>query len=173
MTDSSRAIDKYPWWRIFPRWILGAGEIGLSILLIISFHENLGLFYSAYWVLSLFVFLPILRCTKCFYYGKRCNTAWGLLAGFAFPKGEPVFFQAGYGLTMLLWPLRILPFGIGILRLIDGFTFNPDGLFGVYIAVIILHRLYYRAVNCSVCYQKNICPVYNPHVLYPDKTIQQ
>jgi len=173
MTDNLKTIDKYSWWKILPRWILGAGEIGLSVFLIISFHEILGLFFSAYWVLSLFVFLPLLRCTKCYYYGKRCNTAWGLFAGFAFSAGEQVFFQAGYGLTMLLWPLRILPFGIGILKLINGFSFNPDGLFGIYVAIIILHRLYYRTACCPTCYQKGICPVYNPQVLSQDKIIQQ
>ena len=165
-------IDTYSWWRILPRWLFGAAEIGLSIYLLITFHYYLGLFFGAYWVFSLFVLLPLIRCVRCYYYGKRCNTAWGLLASFAFPKGDPVYFQAGYALTMIIWPLRILPIGLGLLRLIDGVTFDPDGLFGIYIGVIILHRLYYRSVSCRVCHQKNVCPLYNPQILAPKKIVR-
>jgi len=111
------------------------------------------------------VLLPLIRCTKCYYYGKRCNTGWGLLASFAFPKGEEIYFQSGYALTFLLWPLRILPIGIALLNLIDGLTFIPDGLFGIYIIMILLHRLYYRSSNCPGCRQKEVCPVYDPGVL--------
>jgi hypothetical protein len=163
-------LDIYPWLKIWPRWILGVAEVGLSIYLMISFNFQFGLFFSAYWVLSLFVLLPFIRCTKCYYYGKRCNTAWGLLAKFTFPKGDPIYFQAGYALTVLLWPLRIFPIGLGLLWLLDGLTFYPDGLFGIYIGIIILHRVYTRAANCSVCRQQHVCPVYNPRILAPKKT---
>ena len=172
MDENRRRYDTYPWIRIFPRWLFGIAEIGLSIYLVLSFNKNLGLFFSAFWVFSLFVLLPFIRCIRCYYYGKRCNTGWGLIAGFAFPKGDPVYFKAGYGLTMLLWPLRALPFAIGLLHLLNGLTLNPDGLFVIYLAVIILHRLYYRLINCQVCFQKDICPVYNPRVLVKEQATQ-
>ncbi|MCP4580272.1 MAG: hypothetical protein GY839_01545 [candidate division Zixibacteria bacterium] len=165
MNDKLKKYDTYPWSRIIPRWLLGIGEIGLSIYLAISFMKYLGLFFSAYWVFSLFVLLPLIRCTKCYYYGKRCNTGWGLLAGFAFPRGEQVYFQSGYALTFLLWPLRFLPVAIGLLNLLDGIKFLPDGLFGIYLAVVIIHRLYYRLLSCPVCHQQKSCPVYNPDLL--------
>ena len=168
MENTKQQVENYPWIKIVPRWVLGAIEIGISIYLVINFHSMFGLLFSAYWVLSLFVFLPLIRCTKCYYYGKRCNTAWGLLAGFAFPKGNQVYFQTGYGLTIILWPLRLMPIGIGLLKLLDGFTIDADGLFGLYLIIIFLHRLFYRTANCPVCKQKDICPVYNPHVLSPE-----
>lgn len=173
MAEVNRIFDSYPWARIIPRLIMGLGEIGLSIYLVIKFKMYLGLFFGAYWILALFVLLPMIRCTKCYYYGKRCNTGWGLFAGFAFPKGDTRYFQAGYALTFLIWPARILPFGVGLLNLIDGLSFLPDGLFGIYVLLIILHRIYYRAVNCPVCHQKPVCPVYNPHVLAPEKSVQE
>ena len=152
-----------------PRWLLGIIEIGLSIYFVIRFNTNLGLIYGAWWGFSLFVLLPLFRCSHCYYYGKRCNTGWGLLAGFTFKKGNPEFFQAGYGLTILLWPLRLLPIAIGLLDLkgaLGGeFSFIPHGLFGIYILAILLHRLYYRAANCPVCHQRSICPVYDPKAL--------
>jgi hypothetical protein len=170
---SGQILDKYPWSKILPRWFLGAAEIGISIYLVAGFHMYIGLAYAAYWILALFVLLPLIRCTKCYYYGKRCNTAWGLWAGFAFPKGDPIYFTAGYALTFLIWPLRIAPIGLGLLGLIDGVKFIPDGLFGIYILVIIVHRLYYRGVNCRVCRQQHVCPVYNPHVLVTDAPVPE
>ena len=165
MDKKSAKCDSYPWLRIIPRWLFGIAEIGLSIYLVLLFNANLGLIFGAFWAFSLFVMLPFIRCSRCYYYGKRCNTGWGLIAGFAFPKSDPIYFQAGYGLTIFLWPLRILPIGLGILYLRTGITFNPDGLFGIYLAVLILHRLYCRIVSCPICHQKDVCPVYNPRVL--------
>jgi hypothetical protein len=173
MADSVNRYDTYPWFKIWPRWFFGLIEIGISVYLLITFKMYLGLAYTAYWIVSLFVLLPLIRCVHCYYYGKRCNTAWGLFAGFAFPKGETKYFQSGYALTFILWPLRILPIGLGLLGLIDGFSFVPDGLFGIYIVVILLHRLYYRSANCRVCYMQSECPVYNPHVLRARAEIQE
>ena len=165
MVKEIKRYDTYPFSRIIPRWILGLSEICLSIYLVISFKANLGLVYGAYWVFSLFVLLPLIRCTKCYYYGKRCNTGWGLLAGFAFPKEQQKYFHAGYALTFLIWPLRFLPIAVGLLNLIGGLTFLSDGLFGLYLLIIVAHRLYYRSFNCPVCYQKGCCPVYDPFIL--------
>jgi hypothetical protein len=165
MDANSQRYDTYPWRKILPRWFFGAVEAGLSTYIVIGLNVNLGLIFSSYWAFSMLVLLPLIRCTKCYYYGKRCNTGWGLLASFAFPRGEEIYFRSGYALTFLLWPLRILPIGISLLNLIDGLTFIPDGLFGIYILMIILHRVYYRASNCPGCHQKEVCPVYDPSVL--------
>ncbi|NLI16195.1 MAG: hypothetical protein GX409_07925 [candidate division Zixibacteria bacterium] len=168
--NERQCIDKYPWRKIVPRWILGITEIGLSVYFVIRANENLGLFFAAWWAVSLFVLLPLIRCIHCFYYGKRCNTAWGLITGFSFAKGETKFFQSGYGLTFLLWPLRILPFFFGFKDLLGAtmeweFAFNPNGLFGIYVLTLVIHRLYYRKSNCPSCYQKSLCPVYNPQAM--------
>ncbi len=169
MAKSSNKIDRYPIYKILPRLILGAAEAGLSVYLVISFKMYLGLAFSAYWIFSMLVLLPLLRCTKCYYYGKRCNTGWGVYAKVVFPRGEPEYFQSGYALTVILWPLRMLPVAVGLLNLIGGLEFIPDGLFGIYILIIILHRIYYRSSNCPVCHQQQVCPVYNPHVLKANK----
>jgi len=165
MTQSGSTIDKYPWSKIIPRWILGAAEIGIGVYLVTKYNMNLGLLFTAYVVLSLFVLLPMLRCSSCYYYGKRCNTAWGLFAEFAFEKTDTKFFQSGYVLTIILWPMRLIPLGIGLIRSLGEVRFEPHGLVLIYIGLIVLHRLYYRAVNCRVCHQKTVCPVYDPHIL--------
>ena len=165
MNGGLQRYDTYPWRKILPRWFFGGLEAGISTYMVIGFSLDLGLVFSSYWIFSMLVLLPLIRCTKCYYYGKRCNTGWGLLAFFAFPKGEEIYFQSGYALTFLLWPLRILPAGIGLLNLLDGLSFVPDGLFGIYLIMMILHRLYYRSSNCPRCQQKEVCPVYDSSVL--------
>ena len=168
--NEARFFETYPWRKILPRWVFGLIEIGLSVYFVIRSNENLGLFYAAWWAVSLFVLLPLIRCIHCYYYGNRCNTAWGLITGFAFSKGETKYFQSGYGLTFLLWPLRLLPFLFGLKDLLGAtikweFALNPNGLFGIYVLIIIIHRWYYRKSNCPSCYQKATCPVYNPRAM--------
>jgi hypothetical protein len=165
MINNRPRYENYPWFKIIPRWLLGGVEIGLSIWAVVNFNLNAGLFLAAWWAISLFVFLPLIRCTKCYYYGRRCNTAWGLIAKFAFSKSESRYFESGYAFTVLLWPLRVLPFALGLLNLLDGFSFNPDGLFGIYVLAILLHRLFYRKANCPGCHQREICPVFNPQLM--------
>lgn len=172
MVKESHKFDTFPVSRILPRLILGVAEAGISIYLVIDFKMNFGLAFSAYWIFSMLVLLPFIRCTKCYYYGKRCNTGWGLLAAFMFPKGEARYFQAGYALTFILWPLRLLPIAIGLLGLIGGIKFMNDGLFAIYILIILLHRLYYRKANCPRCHQQEVCPVYNPHIMIQNEKMK-
>jgi hypothetical protein len=169
MTSKSKTekapLDRYPYRIILTRWFFAAAEMGLASFLVFSFHFYIGLLFLIYGVVCVFVLLPLIRCVRCYYYGKRCNFGWGVMVSKLFPRVEGEEFYSAYGYTVLFWPLRIIPLGIGLLRIIDGFMggfyFVPQGLLGIYLLVILLHRWIYRASACARCRQKNICPVYD------------
>ncbi len=164
--DRSRAlVDKYSYGIIIPRWILAVAELGLAFYLVHLFKFELGLFFLIYGVVCAFVLLPLIRCVRCYYYGKRCNFGWGVMVSKLLPKVEGENYASSYGYSILFWPLRIIPFGLGITGVIfgffAGFQFIPQGLFGIYVLVILLHRWFYRKLACSRCHQRPGCPVYD------------
>lgn len=156
---------EFPRLLVFVRWLLLAGEAALAIFFVITFNQALGVFYIAYGTVCLFLLLPLIRCVRCAYYGRRCSFGWGAWVSKVFPRDETNAPDAFQGLTLLFWPLRALPILLGIISLMGGFMSRfvivPHGLFGIYLLILLLHRLFYRARACPGCEMKASCPVYN------------
>ncbi len=158
--------DQYPYTTIIVRWLFLTAEMGLGAYFAFLFGLfNLGYLYIIYGIIALTVLQPLIRCVRCYYYGKRCNIGLGKLVQLFYKKADDDNFSAYYGYSILIWPLRLIPIGVGSLQILDGllseFKFVPQGLFGVYLAVLFFHRRFYRAVSCSKCRQKAVCPVYD------------
>ncbi|MEE9554077.1 MAG: hypothetical protein V3W18_07230 [candidate division Zixibacteria bacterium] len=163
-------VDNYPIRIIAVRWFFIAAEMGLATYFAFLFTMfNLGFIFLIYGFISAFVLLPLIRCVRCYYYGKRCNFGWGKLVAFLFPKADDGTFSSRYGYSFIFWPLRIIPIGVGFIQIIDGFMsgfgFVPQGLLGIYFIVIFLHRKFYRKAACSRCRQRSECPVYDSSIM--------
>ena len=180
-------LEGYPLRRIIPRWIFALLEMGLASSLVFDFGFRMGLFFLIYGFVAIFVVLPLTRCIRCYYYGKACNFGLGKWASFFFPEASEKDFPSAYGYSILLWMLRIVPIGIGIIpfigairngfaapegtpggalgAIVSGLDFFPQGVFAIYLLVIFLHRKYYRSQSCTRCYHKRDCPVYNKEAL--------
>jgi hypothetical protein len=158
-------IDKYPFSIILTRWFLTAVEMGLATFFVIGFRFELGVAFLAYGVVCVFLLLPVIRCVRCYYYGKRCNFGWGVMVSKLFPGVEGESYASTYGFTVLFWPLRILPFGFGLIAIYGGirseFKIIPQGLFALYLLVILIHNRFYRSLSCPRCHQREGCPVYD------------
>lgn len=158
-------LDKYPYRIILARWFFAAAEMGLASYLVFCFKFDIGLLFLIYGFVSAFVLLPLIRCVRCYYYGKRCNFGWGILVSKLFPRVDGDSYYAIYGYSFLFWPLRIFPIGAGLLTVLDGvlggFKFFPQAIFGIYLVVLFLHRRYYRSIACRRCHQNAVCPVYD------------
>jgi hypothetical protein len=137
---------------------------------------ELGILYLAYGVVCLFLLLPLIRCVRCHYYGKRCNFGWGTWVAKIFPRDENNTQSAFYGYTILFWPLRLFPILFGFMKFLNGliaviagqfqdFLLFPHGLYLIYIATLIIHRRFYRAVSCTRCHERLRCPVYNSRAI--------
>jgi hypothetical protein len=152
---------------VFLRRLFLLIEAALATYFVISFKLELGVFFIAYGVVCLFLLLPLIRCVRCGYFGKRCSIGWGKWVAGIFPRDELSPPDAYYGYTMLFWPLRALPILLAVKSILDGimgkFSLIPHGLFGLYFIVLYLGRRFYRARACPLCLQKTNCPVYNGH----------
>jgi hypothetical protein len=162
-------LNTYP--RRIPviRWLLLIIEAGLALYITLGASLSFGIAFLAYGIVCLFLIFPLVRCVRCSYYGQRCNFGWGKfwVARF-FTKSENGNFGTYYGWSILFWPLRFIPIILGIRLLpiwVTGkFSFLAHGLFLIYLAVLFLHRRFYRARSCPKCHQMAICPVYNGRI---------
>jgi hypothetical protein len=140
-------------------------EAALATYFVISFRLEFGVVFIAYGVVCLFLLLPLIRCVRCGYYGKRCSVGWGKWVAGIFPRDDQRPPDAYYGYTMLFWPLRALPILLACKSILDGisgkFGLMPQGLFGLYFLILYLGRRFYRARACPLCLHRTNCPVYN------------
>lgn len=185
--NSKPYFDNFPLSTVIPRWIFALTEMGLASYFVFKFGFRSGLIFLIYGFVGIFVLLPLTRCNRCFYYGKVCNFGLGKWASLFFPESGEKVYSSAYGYTMLLWPLRIIPIGFGLIpifglirgglsvpsgelsdmvgTIISGLEIVPYGLFVVYLLVIYLHRKYYRSRSCTRCYHISDCPVYDKNSL--------
>jgi hypothetical protein len=102
--------------------------------------------------------LPLSRCVYCSYHGRYCNTGWGKIAGYLFPKSEQDNFTSGYDYMLFIYPIWVLPL-LGSLLQVIRFRNLFWLLFScIYILVLILEKVYLKNSGCRFCSQKNTCP---------------
>jgi hypothetical protein len=181
------ALDKFPWSIIFTRWLFLCAELGIALYFVFNFKFNIGLLFLIYALICGMVLLPLLRCTKCYYYGKRCNFGWGVWVPKIFPKSDDQVYSSAHGVSFLFWPLRVIPIGLGSIQIIGAIKFSLAVIgedfaeiysifigsldyfdllvLAVYFIVIYLHRKFYRSLACTRCLQRDACPVYNYEVI--------
>lgn len=179
--------ENYPREKILVRWLFALAEMGIASYFVFNFGFRTGLIFLIYGFVGIFVILPLSRCIRCYYYGKFCNFGLGKWVSLFFPESKDKKFASAYGFTVFLWPLRIIPLGLGIIPIIgviryglnipSGYPLDmakavitslriiPHGLFVIYLAVIYLHRKYYRSKSCPGCHHKTDCPVYDKKAL--------
>lgn len=167
------SLDNFPRPIIFIRWLLLAAEGILGLFLVSTFRFEFVILYLSYGIVSLFLLLPLIRCVRCGYYGKRCNFGWGVWVSKIFPRDEKNSYPAFYGYSIIFWPLRLLPIlaGLKVLPMIlsSSFPFMPHSIFGLYLIVIFIHRKFYRASSCSRCQMRESCPVYDSRAVLIDQ----
>lgn len=179
--------ENYPLKKILIRWFFALLEMGIASYFVFDFGFRSGLIFLIYGFVGIFVLLPLARCIRCYYYGKACNFGLGKWASIFFPEAKDKIFASAYGFTIFLWPLRIIPLGLGIIPIIgvirygltipsdspvdmlEAMVFSlriiPHGLYVIYLAVIYLHRKFYRSKSCPHCHHKIDCPVYDRKAL--------
>ena len=130
-------IDRYPWRIIFIRWALLTIEASIGLYFVMGVRMELGVMFLAYGVVCLFLLLPLIRCVRCSYYGRRCNFGWGVWVSKVFSRDETHSQSAFYGYTILFWPLRLFPLLLGFAKFLNGLIAGlakkngfPDGLWG-------------------------------------------
>lgn len=148
----------YPKAVIVIRWIVLAGAFALGIYILTSIKEVLGLAYVIYSLIVLTLILPLSRCASCFYHGKTCNTGWGKVAAYLFPKGDESKFVDHYNYAIFIHLLWIIPLSASLLQLARERSLLALIVFLAYAFVLLLEKIVLKKLACSRCHQREFCP---------------
>ena len=121
----------------------------------------------AYFVIALMSIVPSMRfrCAYCYYYGKRCSTGLGILAGFLFKKRDSGEFNNSKYVTpvaIISFSVLLLPIIAAIIFMLLDFSLNLLLLFLFYFIIAFVSGLLMRKnLICKHCKQGQLgCPAY-------------
>ncbi|QEE14290.1 hypothetical protein DSAG12_00101 [Promethearchaeum syntrophicum] len=133
-------------------------------IVIYSLNSIAGIFYAIFCILTIFLSLK-LRCTYCFYYGKRCGFGFGILSKVFFSQGESKEFNNPKNvIPVLLFSLvtSLLPLIVGVTLLIVNFSILHLVYFILYILFGVIPNFFIRSKSCAKCEQGKLgCPAYD------------
>ncbi|UCB51793.1 MAG: hypothetical protein JSV10_07345 [Candidatus Zixiibacteriota bacterium] len=148
----------YPKPVIVIRWVILGGAFALGIYIMTSIKEVLGLAYVIYSLVVLTLILPLSRCTSCFYHGKACNTGWGKVAAYLFPKGDESKFVDHYDYSIFIHLLWIIPLLASLFQLARERSLLALAVVLAYAFVLSLEKIALKKLACSRCRQREFCP---------------
>ena len=140
---------------IFLAIYFGIGFIGMLPLQIRDF-PIVSAFYALFLAIMLLFVIRKHLCTNCYYYGKRCSTAWGKLSSLMFKKNSGNY-ELGAKLANITWMLATL---IPIARITAALILNysPSNLI-LLILFILLTPVNFitHKKACEKCKMRFIC----------------
>ncbi len=156
--QSFKYCDSYPKPVIIIRWIVLAIAFILGIYILWGIKDVVGLAYVIYSLAALTLILPLSRCASCFYHGKACNTGWGKVAAYLFPKGDESKYVDNYSYSIFLHLLWLIPLLGALFRLIRSRNVLTLSLFAGYVLVLLLEKIVLKKLGCVKCHQREFCP---------------
>lgn len=148
----------YPKHVIIIRWIILAVAFVLGIYILSDIKELLGIVYVLYSLIALTLILPLARCASCFYHGKVCNTGWGKVAAYLFPKGDESQFVAHYSYAIFLHLLWLIPLLASFFQLLRNRDVLALIIFFSYLFILLVERVTLKKLACTRCHQREFCP---------------
>jgi hypothetical protein len=152
----------YPLWIVGVRWFLFLLFLAVSTFTVYLVKEQFAYLYVIYVVLCLSLVLPLSKCVNCQYYGKRCQSGWGKVAGYLFKKGDEEKFNQSFKYIILLYPIWLFPLIFALIQLLRKRTIFELKLFLLLILILFLERASKRVLGCRVCSMRKTCPEVNP-----------
>jgi len=148
----------YPAWVIVARWMVLLLAFALGIYILSDIKEALGIAYVVYSLLALTLILPLSRCVNCFYYGRMCNTGWGKVAEYLFPKGDESRYVEHYNFAILLHLLWLIPLLAAFFHLLRERKLQALLIFLFYLVILLVEKMVLKTLSCKRCHQRNFCP---------------
>jgi len=151
--STAKGRPEYSGGHIFFSRLFFLFEAGLALFLIYSARMEYGILYLIYALICIFLLMPLFRCAQCDYYGRRCSYGWGKLASKMVKDEYRGLFKNQTGLNVIFWPLRLVPILLslsGILGSIvsETFDFRNYYIFGIYLFILILQKLFFKSRVC-------------------------
>lgn len=154
-------LEEYPWLVVLAENLALAGWILIGAVIAWQFSLLIALSYLGFALTMILVVMRKLVCTRCYYYGKRCHLGWGLISKALFRQGEIVEFESCPGIRfapIFFGLLAIIPLILGVILLIQSFSFFTAGLQALLLISIIYSSVISRKKSCAPCKMKLICP---------------
>jgi len=153
-----KEVENYPIHVPLLRNLFNVSLLTIGLWILGGIHSGLALLYGLYCLAAATIIMPALRCTRCFYHGRRCSTGFGLLAGLFYRKDSCHSFTDGIWHNVFLLPIGLFPVGGALWRVL----FWRDGLslwlsFGL---VLIIAGLLteHATLGCRSCRELAGCP---------------
>ena len=157
-TEEFQFYHDYPLYTVLLRWLFLAVAFGLGIYILLKFKDILAYIYVFYGAICLTLILPLSRCVYCYYHGRRCDSGFGKVAAYLFPKGDESRYPAKYvyfSLTYLFW---LFPGLLGLIHLLRKRSSEALLIFLAFLLALLLERVILRKLGCKNCHQREICP---------------
>ena len=148
----------YPKSVIIIRWLVLAAGFALGIYILWGIRDFLGLAYIVYSLIALTLILPLSRCASCFYHGRACNTGWGRVAAYLFPKGDESRFVVNYNYAIFLHLLWLVPLLASLIQLLRNRSLLALIIFAAYLLVLLMEKIILKKLACARCHQREFCP---------------
>lgn len=140
--------------------LIGAYLLLVFLDLTAIFNIWVGLLYLLIFAGVIYGFFARVACPSCYYYGKMCTTATGLVAARFYKKGKLTDFEDNYqkGIMAVL-----IVYALPLVLAIVGF-FTTESLFFHFLLlalmVVMLGIIFviHRQQACPKCYNKDFCP---------------
>lgn len=150
------------------KWIIGqnlfiiiyfsVGFIGLYSLQI-NGCPVLSIFYAIFIIVMILIVLRKHPCSDCYYYGKRCNTGWGILSAYMFKRNSGNY-ELGIKLAAIVWSFATIVPMIGMIAiLIVNFSTYNLLIFILFVILTRINMIIHRKA-CMKCKMKYVCPAY-------------
>lgn len=156
--ESITYCASYPKPVIIARWVVLTIAFILGTYILWGIKDILGLAYVIYSLIALTMILPLSRCAGCFYHGKACNTGWGKVAAYLFPKGDESKYVTNYRYAIFLHLLWLIPLGGAFLLLLRNRNVLALSVFVGYVLILLLEKIILKKLACVRCHQREFCP---------------
>lgn len=149
--------SNYPVYIPFLRNICNTALVITGIVTLANINIWFIILYIAYCLLAAFFIMPLLRCTKCFYYQKLCSTGFSLVAQRLYKKKINSSFKEGMWHNIFLLPIALIPLSGAIYLLAAQPSYKNTILFSLVILSIASILTEHACFGCYNCKELKKC----------------
>ncbi|MBN1290076.1 MAG: hypothetical protein JXA49_10630 [Actinobacteria bacterium] len=153
-------LEEYPISRVIYGNTVMLVWIGLGTFACFMLDPIAAWIYLGVSLVTVFIVLRIMVCTRCYYYGKRCHSGWGRLASLIAKRKDIEGFNDGIGVRAapaVYGLLSLVPLVIGTISAIMDFSI----LKVIVLAILLLTGYYSGAISrksaCAECKMREFC----------------
>lgn len=156
--EEFKFYQDYPVFTVLLRWLFLGIAFALGVYILLKFEAILAYIYVFYGAICLTLILPLSRCVYCFYHGRCCDSGFGKVAAYLFPKSDESQYASKYvyfTLTYLFW---LLPGIVGFVQVLRRRSLPVLLIFLAFLLALLLERVVLKNLGCKNCHQREICP---------------